>query len=53
MATNKLFEAYKNRIAVAEKLHMQAHGGARMDDHKKIVLARVLDNTSRFLNEAS
>ena len=49
---NKLFEAYKNRIAVAEKLHMQSHGGARMNDQKKIVLSRVLDNTSRFLNEA-
>ena len=44
---NKLFEAYKNRIAVAEKLHMQSHNGARMSDQKKIVLSRVLDNTSR------
>lgn len=49
---NKLFEAYKNRIAVAEKLHMQSHSGARMDEHKKLILARVLDNTSKFLTEA-
>lgn len=49
---NPLFESYKNRIAVAEKLHMQSHSGSRMDENKKLVLAHVLDNTSKFLNEA-
>ena len=49
---NKLFEAYKNRIAYAEKVHMQAHNGSRLTEAKKIAVARLLDNTSKVLTES-
>lgn len=49
---NKLLESYKNRINLAESVHMKAHNGARMPQSKKIMLATMLKNTSNFLNEA-
>lgn len=49
---NKLFEAYKNRLAVADRVHMQAHNGVRITEAKKIAVARLLDNTSKVLSEA-
>ena len=50
MAT--LFEAYKNRLAVAESYYGKTHDGERMDNNRKLVVAKVLENTNRFLNEA-
>ena len=50
MAT--LFEAYKNRLAVAESYFGKTHDGERMDQNRKLVVAKVLENTNRFLNEA-
>ena len=50
MAT--LFESYKNRLALSEKMHMQAHNGAKMSDNKKLVVAKCLENINRCLNEA-
>lgn len=52
MATKSLFEAYKNRIAVAESVHAKAHDGAKMSGNQRLVVAKVLENTNRFLNEA-
>ena len=52
MATKSLFEAYKNRIAVAESVHAKAHDGAKMTGNQRLVVAKVLENTNRFLNEA-
>ena len=49
---NKLFEAYKNRLAVADRVHMQSHNGSRITESKKIAVARLLDNTSKVLSEA-
>jgi hypothetical protein len=48
---NKLFEQYKNRLAVADRVHMKAHNGTRITEAKKIAVARLLDNTSKFLTE--
>lgn len=52
MANQNLVEAYKKRIQIAESLYSKAHSGDRMDNHRKIVLARCLKNTQDFLNEA-
>ena len=50
MAT--LLETYKNRIAVAESVYSKTHSGSKLDSNKKLTLATVLNNTTKFLNEA-
>lgn len=45
-------EAYKKKLAVAEKVYANEHGGRAMSESKKIAIARVLANTSEYLNEA-
>ena len=47
-----LFEAYKNRLAVANTVYAKAHNGENLSNHKKLVTAKVLENTNRMLNEA-
>lgn len=47
-----LFEAYKNRLAVANTVYAKAHNGESMSNHKKLVTAKVLENTNRMLNES-
>ena len=47
-----LMEQYKQRIAIAESVHTKTHSGEPMSNMKKIMLAKVLDNTSKFLGEA-
>jgi hypothetical protein len=47
-----LLEAYKNRLAISESIHQKSHNGAKMSAQKKLMIASVLNNTSRFLNEA-
>ena len=42
-----LFEAYKNRLNVANSVYAKAHGGESMSSHKKLVTAKVLENTNR------
>lgn len=42
-----LFEAYKNRLAVANTVYSKAHNGESMSNHKKLVTAKVLENTNR------
>lgn len=51
MAQN-LFEAYKGRIAIAEKMYAKAHNGEKLTESKKLVLAKCLKNVNSFLNEA-
>lgn len=48
----KLLEAYAPKLEVASKVYAREHGGATLDENKKIVIARVLANTSAFLNES-
>ena len=50
MAT--LLEAYKSRLAVANKFHAKSHNGQGLSESKKLAIAKVLHNTNRFLNEA-
>ena len=47
-----LLESYKNRLAISESIHQKSHNGAKMSTQKKLMIASVLNNTSRFLNEA-
>ena len=51
MAQN-LMEAYKKRIAIAEAVYSRSHDGQKMDNNRKLVVAKVLDNTNKFLTEA-
>lgn len=52
MANRNLVEAYKNRLAISESVYGRDHEGARLDSNKKIVIAKCLDNISKFMNEA-
>ena len=47
-----LIESYKNRLAISESVHQKTHNGAKMSPSKKLMIASVLNNTSRFMNEA-
>ena len=47
-----LLEAYSKRLAVSESVYAKQHSGAKMDNHKKLTVAKVLENTNKFLNEA-
>lgn len=47
-----IVESYKNRLAISESVHQKSHNGAKMSAAKKLMVAAVLDNTSRFLSEA-
>lgn len=51
MAKN-LLESYKNRLAISESVHQKSHSGAKMSPSKKLMIASVLDNTSKFMNES-
>lgn len=46
-----LVEKYKNRVALAEKVYAEKNNGKKLDSYKKLMVAKVLDNTSKFLNE--
>jgi len=47
-----LFEAYKNRLAVADTVHAKLNNGEKMSNNKKLVVAKCLENTNKFMNEA-
>ena len=47
MATKSLFEAYKNRLNVANTVHAKMHGGEGMSNNKKLVTAKALENVNR------
>ena len=47
-----LLEAYKGRLAVAEKVYQRGHSGEGLSNSKKLATAKCLDNISKFMNEA-
>lgn len=51
MATN-LLEAYKGRLAVADKVYSESHNGEKLSNAKKLLVANCLKNVNAFLNEA-
>lgn len=52
MANQNLMEAFKKRIAISESIYSRQHNGQKMDNYRKMAVAKVLQNTSNFLNEA-
>lgn len=47
-----LLESYAKRLAVSESVYSKQHMGAKMSNHKKLAVAKVLENTNKFMNEA-
>ena len=47
-----LLESYKNRLAISEAVYAKAHNGEKLDNNRKLVVAKVLENINRFMNEA-
>lgn len=47
-----LLEAYAKRLSISESVYSKQHMGAKMDNYKKLAVAKVLENTNKFLNEA-
>lgn len=47
-----LLESYKKRLAVSESVYAQEHAGEKMGQHKQLMIAKLLDNTNKFLTEA-
>ena len=41
-----LLEAYAKRLAVSESVYGRQHNGAKMSNHKKLTVAKVLENTN-------
>ncbi len=52
MATKTLFEAYKNRLSVADTVYGKMHNGEKMNNNRKLVTAKCLENINKFMNEA-
>ena len=46
MARKNLMEAYRKRISIAEAVYSRNHEGQKMDNHRKLTVAKVLDNTN-------
>lgn len=49
---NNLVEAYKKRLTISESVYAKSHEGEAMPYNKKLVIAKCLENTSKFINEA-
>lgn len=49
--TVSLTEAYSNRLRVAEGVYKKEHNGQALDENKKLIVAKVLNNTNKFLTE--
>jgi len=47
-----ILEAYSKKLAISEQVYAKEHGGKKLSDMKKVAIARVLANTSEYLNEA-
>lgn len=47
-----LLEQYKNRLNISEKLYASKHDGEKLSISKKMTIASVLNNTSKFLKES-
>lgn len=47
-----LIESYAKRLNISESVYRKAHEGQKLDANRKLMIAKALDNTSRFLNES-
>ena len=46
-----ILEAYKNRLAVAESVYSRSHNGEKMDNMRKLMVAKCIQNTDNYLRE--
>lgn len=51
MAIN-LLETYKARLSVADKVYGEVNSGKAMNQSRKILIAQMLKNTTKFMNES-
>lgn len=51
MKTN-LLESYKGRLAVSESYYAKSHNGEKLSQTKKLVVAKLLENVNKFMNES-
>ena len=47
-----LMESYSKRLNISESVYRKNHEGSKMDNNRKLMIAKALDNTSKFLNES-
>ena len=47
MANINLLESYKGRLAISESVYAKNHGGEKLSQNKKMVVAKLLDNQNR------
>lgn len=47
-----LLETYKDRLVIAEKVYQKSHLGEAMSSHKKLTVAKCLENVNKFMNES-
>ena len=47
MKTN-LLESYKNKLAISEGYYAKMHNGEKLSMNKKLVVAKLLENTERM-----
>lgn len=47
-----LLETYKKRLAISEGVYARDHSNQTLNEQQKLTIARVLANTSAYLNEA-
>ena len=46
-----LLETYAKRLSVSESVYAKEHANNTLTDNQKVTIARVLANTSAYLNE--
>ena len=51
-SSKTLLESYSKRMTIAESVYGKAHGGEKLDQNRKLVLARCLKNLDAFLTES-
>lgn len=50
MAT--LLEKYSKRLSISEGVYRKAHNGEAMDNTRKVLVAKCLDNINNYMTEA-
>ena len=48
----KLLETYQKRLSYSDGVYSKSHAGDKLTENQKITIAKVLDNTAKFLNES-
>ena len=49
---NRLVEAYSKRLEVSNQVYAQEHNGRALSDDKKVLIATMLNNVNKRMNEA-